>query len=361
MRTPGFLRLVPLLLAGVVAGFGQAASAISPEQLKAWLKQYPDADTNKDGVLSEEEAHAYYARMQAAASKAPPPTLENVPYGPKPRQVFDLWRAPGDRPTGLVIYFYGGGFVSGDKAAVRSMRLVPQCLAAGVSVASVNSRFLSSEVSLRDVLGDAARAVQFLRSRAEEYHLDKTRFAACGNSAGAGTSLWLAFHEDLADPANVDPVLRESTRLVGAVSWDGQYTYDLPQWGGQLGEENRRRFGGIYNSPGLYGLKTEAELMGPIGQRLRAECDFYAMISPDDPPVYVGCGLPNADLTNVNQYLHHPRHSLLVVERCRSVGVPVVAKIPALKVMPAEGEPAHGEPFLFKVLAVAAKPAAPVR
>ena len=42
-----------------------------------------------------------------------------------------------------------------------------------------------------------------------EFNLDKARVAAMGGSAGAGTSLWLAFHDDLADPASPDPVLRE--------------------------------------------------------------------------------------------------------------------------------------------------------
>ena len=356
-----FLRFVCLLVLSASVAFAQA-SAISAEQLKAWLRQYPEADANRDGILSEEEAHAYQAQKLAAASKAPPPTLEHVSYGPHPRHVFDLWQAPGGQPAPLVLYFHGGGFVSGDKAAVRSQRLVQQCLAAGVSVASMNSRFLGPGVTLRDVLGDAARAVQVLRSRAEEYRLDKTRFAACGHSAGAGTSLWLAFHDDLADPQSSDPVQRESTRLKGAVSWDGQFTYDLPQWGEPFGEETRLRFGGFYNSPTIYGLKTDEELRGPAGRRLRAECDFYGMISADDPPVFLGCGLPNTDLNNVNQYLHHPRHSLLLLERCRSFGVPVVAKVPALKLTPGAGDPPHGEPFLLKVLAAAAtSPAAAPR
>ena len=113
-----FLRFVCLLVLSASVAFAQA-SAISAEQLKAWLRQYPEADANRDGILSEEEAHAYQAQKLAAASKAPPPTLEHVSYGPHPRHVFDLWQAPGGQPAPLVLYFHGGGFVSGDKAAVR--------------------------------------------------------------------------------------------------------------------------------------------------------------------------------------------------------------------------------------------------
>jgi acetyl esterase/lipase len=57
---------------------------------------------------------------------------------------------------------------------------------------------------------DGARAVQYLRSRAKEWNLDPARVAATGGSAGAGISLWLAFHADLADPKSKDPVARQS-------------------------------------------------------------------------------------------------------------------------------------------------------
>ena len=44
--------------------------------------------------------------------------------------------------------------------------------------------------------------MQYIRSRAKEWNIDPTRIASYGSSAGAGTSLWLAFHDDLADPGN---------------------------------------------------------------------------------------------------------------------------------------------------------------
>ena len=324
---------------------------ISPEMLQTWLKQYPDADTNKDGVLTETEARVYYARMLAAApSVAPAPTRSNVRYGSDARNVFDFWQAKSDKPTPVVIYIYGGGFVSGDKSVVRTMKLVPQCLNAGVSVVAINYRYLAPGVTLPDVLHDCARAVQFVRSQAAELKIDKTRIASCGNSAGAGTSMWLAFHPDMADPTNVDPVLRESTRLCAAVSWDGQFTYDFPLWGKYLGEDNRQNFGGIYNSPGIYGLKSKDELDSPAGRKLRAECDFYDMISADDPPIYIGCGLKSTAVSDVNQYLHNPRHSQLLYERCRERGVVVVAKIPILGILPAAGDPPYGEALMLKYL-----------
>lgn len=336
---------------------GAQEPAITAEMLADWIKQYPDADADKDGVLTEAEARVYYAKLQAAqgaAAKISPPTQADVSYGPDKRQVLDFWRVSGEKPTALVVYIHGGGFVSGDKSAIRSMKLVQQCLGAGVSVASINYRYLSPTVPLQDVLRDTARAVQFLRAHAREFNIDKSRLAACGHSAGAGSSLWLAFHDDLIDPQSADPVLRESSRLAAAVSWDGQFTYDLPGWANYFGEDNRQKFGGIYNSPGIYGLATLEELDGPEGRRRRSACDFYAMISPDDPPVYLGSGLPSAEITDVNHYLHNPRHSQLVYDRCREQGVTAVAKIPALKILPSPNDPPYGESFLLKHLS--AKP-----
>ena len=52
MNPVKFLRLVLLFVLGGLAACAQEVK-ITPEMLQTWLKQYPEADTNKDGVLSE--------------------------------------------------------------------------------------------------------------------------------------------------------------------------------------------------------------------------------------------------------------------------------------------------------------------
>ena len=47
---------------------------------------------------------------------------------------------------------------------------------------------------------DAARALQFIRTKAEEWKIDSRRIGASGSSTGACSALWLAFHPDLAEP-----------------------------------------------------------------------------------------------------------------------------------------------------------------
>src|SRR5581483_8787345 len=152
-----------------------------------------------------------HAQEKKSGRARPAPDLANVAYGPHERNVLDLWKARADRPTPLVVFIHGGGFRGGSKEAL-SPALLDGLLRSGISVMAINYR-LSPEVTFPAHYLDCARAIQFARSKAKEWNLDPRRVGATGGSAGAGTSLWLGFHDDLADPQAGDPVRRESTRL----------------------------------------------------------------------------------------------------------------------------------------------------
>lgn len=158
---------------------------------------------------------------QAQASPTPKPTAANVPYGTDPRQVLDFWKAPADKPTPLLFYIHGGAWVRYDKSTTYTLRLT-DCLAAGVSLVAINYRYVTAAQAagvkppVKWPLSDAARALQFVRSKAGAWGLDKSRIGATGGSAGGCSSLWLAFHDDMADPTSADPIARESTRLACA-------------------------------------------------------------------------------------------------------------------------------------------------
>jgi len=332
------------------------------ETLKKLLERYPAADTNKDGKLSVEEARAYRAKVagqaatdaqaqqaakagkkakRAAASELPPDRAD-VSYGPHPNNKLDLWLAKSDRPTPLIVFIHGGGFVGGDKSSA-SAAAIKQCLDAGVSFASINYRF-RTEAPINTVLRDSARAIQFLRHQAGELHLDKTRVAAFGGSAGAGTSLWLAFHDDLADPKSEDPVLRESTRLVAAASTGGQATYDILRWRDVLGSDEAMRFYPEATWPAFYGLSTLDEVRGARGKELRADVDMLGLVTADDPPVWLGASDRHDALENKGDTNHSPKHSEAIKKRCDEVGVRCVLKVGN---QPSDGESSPVE-FLLK-------------
>ena len=137
-----------------------------------------------------------------------------------------------------------------------------------------------------------ARAVQFVRSKATEWNIDKTRVAAFGGSAGGFTSLWLAYHDDMADPASSDPVARESTRLLCASGDGAQTTLDpelIHAW-----------IPNLVNVPNLFGVKTK--LPGVPRKMEDALTDRQGLltwineyspmshVSNDDPPVLLVYG-----------------------------------------------------------------------
>jgi acetyl esterase/lipase len=169
--------------------------------------------------------------------KGPAPTAESVPYGKHPRQVLDFYQAKSESVTPVVFAIHGGGWVNGNKDGYAGA--AKRFNDAGISLVAINYRMVPEatekgiEPPVKWPLEDAARALQFVRSKAKEWNLDKTRIGATGGSAGGCSSLWLAFHADMADPKSDDPVARESTRLFCAAVNGPQTTLDpkvLREW-----------------------------------------------------------------------------------------------------------------------------------
>ena len=127
------------------------------------------------------------------------------------------------RPRRCLVSIHGGGFAKGDKSV--SPELLRRCLDSEISVVAITYRFSNQAIAPAQ-FHDSARAIQFIRHKARQWNLDPTRVAATGNSAGAGISLWLGFHDDLADPNSEDPVLRQSSRLTCMSVFNGQTSYD---------------------------------------------------------------------------------------------------------------------------------------
>lgn len=247
------------------------------------------------------------------------PTFADVKYGPHKRNVLDFWQAKSDKPTPVAVYIHGGGFRRGDKNWIHRWYadVLNACLKNGVSVAATHYRFLDS-APLPDIFRDCARAIQFLRFNSAEWNIDKARVAAFGASAGAGASMWLAFHDDIADPDNADPVLRESSRLTVIAGNNCQSTYDWQQWdeivGKSLGGERTESWKS-------YGLKGPDEVDSPKGRKIRADVDLRNLITPDDAPVFLYCKYGKDEPANHAQYVHHPRHSIAIKSKCDEVGV----------------------------------------
>jgi acetyl esterase/lipase len=186
------------------------------------------------------------------ADPLPPPTEANVHYGPDAMQVLDFWKAPSDKPTPVVFCIHGGGWMGGMKSWLDMTYPVDRFRAAGISVVSIEYRRIKplligidavppvtaervahDDPPVRPPLMDAARALQFVRSNAAKWNIDKARIGLAGGSAGGCSSLWLAFHPDMADPTSSDPVARESTRPWCVALMEPQTTLDpqkMEEW-----------------------------------------------------------------------------------------------------------------------------------
>ena len=281
-------------------------------------------DKNRDGVITPAEHKA--ARDQRPARRKRPPVAKpdhaDVKYGPHERNVFDLWLAKSDAPTPLVIYYHGGGFRAGDKRSINRM-LLARLLEGGVSVAAANYR-LSRTAPFPAPMHDSARALQFIRHHAKEYNLDPARVGATGGSAGAGISMWLAFHDDLADPKSGDPVARQSTRLRAAVVYGAQSSYD-PRF-------IRKLFNTRHVHPALipfFGMKSAEDIDSPKFHPLFEEASVINHATADDPPVMLFYPQPNRPLppnSSGGRHIHHPKLGIVLKEKLDRLGVECVLK-----------------------------------
>jgi len=255
------------------------------------------------------------------ATPAIPPTHANVSYGKHERNVLDFWQAKSDKPTPVVICIHGGGWNGGDKSGYYGR--VKTFLDAGISMATINYRLMKQANEEKVVppvkapLDDAARAVQFVRSKAADWNIDKKRIGATGGSAGGASTLWLAFHDDLADPKSSDPVARESTRLYCAAVDGAQTSLDakeLLEW------MPNYTYGA--HAFGLKSIKEMVEQRDKILPWLK-EYSAIELVTKDDPPIglYYG-GVKGAKRgENHPDPTHSPMLGLLLAERLKQAGV----------------------------------------
>jgi hypothetical protein len=287
-------------------------------------------------------------------ARGEPATYANVKYGDHQRNVFDIWLAKSEKPTPLVIFIHGGGFVGGDKSKGWKFKEVLDFLDNGVSFATINYRYYTQDSrGIIASMKDSKRCLQFIRSKSTEWNIDKSRVVCYGASAGAGTSLWLAFHHEMADPNNPDPVLRESTRLTCAGARGAQATYDILQWHKVLNVDSTSETyteDRLKEIAGIFGLSSTSELDSPKAKAIRAELDFLNQMSPDDPPFWIYNAMSGGSLKNRPHIEHYPYHAKALLERARQIGVEAVVWAPKIGIRPVSEEDMVA--FFFRHLGV---------
>jgi len=194
-------------------------------------------------------------------------------------------------------------------------------LAAGISVVSIEYRFVTAarqagvQPPVKWPLEDAARALQFVRSKAAEWHIDPKRIVVSGTSAGGCSSLWLAFHDDLADPKSADLVARESTRPMAVVANQAQTSLDPVQM--------REWLPNIAYGPHAFGLDSFSKFLADR-ERLLPWIKAYSpyhLASADDPPVYLFYSTPPSQKEDAGASIHSANFGVGLHTRLVELGV----------------------------------------
>jgi acetyl esterase len=249
----------------------------------------------------------------------PKPDIADGKYGQYDKNTFDLWKPKSGKPTALVVYIHGGGLASGDKSKISANQLT-QMLKAGLAVMAINYR-LTGEAVFPQHYMDCARAIQYARYNAKEFNINPKLVAATGGSAGGMTSLWIGFHDEMADAKNADPVLRESTRLKAMAVSSAQTT---------LVPEMVEKYVGVlatkyqtYYSGKIFGL-TKEEMNTLKALDLLKQISPLTYLTKDDPPVWAFYSVPDQPLTSDStnsDAIHHPGFGKVLKEEMDKLGI----------------------------------------
>lgn len=243
--------------------------------------------------------------------------LFNEQYGEFERNKFDIILPTNSAPHGLVIYIHGGGFVGGDKKALYKRKAdIKYFIDHNIAVATINYRFRKKEdgLGVRLCLQDVQSAIQYLRFNAVRYNIDKSRVACYGASAGAGSSLYFAFQDDLAVKGDTT-LLGESTRLKCAGAIATQATYDvfrwkkfIPHYKEVLKANKQASYDRGANFYGYPDYKSHRKAVKKAAKSL----DMLDMIDAQDPPIYLMNLLKKVYPKNNNIINHHKSHAIAV-------------------------------------------------
>ncbi len=147
----------------------------------------------------------------------PTPPEADIAYGPDTgcegsdedcggSQTLDIYRSEEPGPNPVIVYFHGGGFVSGDKQDSIS-KYLQAALDDGWDIVSANYRLTTTEGQNQfpAAVNDAKRVVRWVRANAADQDWDPDNVASMGHSSGGNLAAMLAVTSD--EPGLEDPDL----------------------------------------------------------------------------------------------------------------------------------------------------------
>jgi acetyl esterase/lipase len=181
----------------------------------------------------------------------------NVAYGSNTANRLDVYLPAHPRNSPIVVFFYGGGWDSGDKA---SYKFVGAALANAGIIAVLPNYTLYPAAKFPVFMQDAALAVGWTRAHAAAWGGDPAELYVVGHSSGAQIAVLLAL-----DPEYLVQVGGNTRWIRGAVGLAGPYDF-LPFTDAYLND--------------LFGPPSHFPLSQPINY-----------VRADAPPLLLMCGL----------------------------------------------------------------------
>ena len=250
----------------------------------------------------------------------------NESYGEFDRNKFDIIVPKSNAPVPLVIFIHGGGFLYGDKKDFYYRdEDIQYFLENNIAIATINYRFFKPDDSLgvKICISDVKRALQYIKHNNKKYNIDKSLIGSYGISAGAGSSLYLAFHNDMAISGDTS-LLGESTRIKCAGAISTQSTYNVFRWQKiipwmRLVVLLKRKV--FYNAAANFYGFPDYKSFKKYKKDITASLDMLDMINNQSPPVYLMNLLDENFPKNDNVIQHHKKHAIAVSKKFKKYNI----------------------------------------
>jgi acetyl esterase len=136
-----------------------------------------------------------YASLPTDAGGRAARFVKDIPYGPDKRNLLDVYSGNNDPDscTPVLVFFHGGGFISGDKSFHKN---IGNYFASNNVLTVIPSYRLAPEYKWPSGAQDVASVVGWVRHNAAEFGGDPGRIFLMGHSAGAAhVATYLYFNE----------------------------------------------------------------------------------------------------------------------------------------------------------------------
>lgn len=204
--------------------------------------------------------------------------FENISYGQGTRQQLDILLPHAGPLDGIVVFFHGGGFTSGDKSDAYDELLastMQTILNNDVALVSANYTLLTTEGNrgVISALEDGADAIAYVQNHLSDLGIPPNKMVLAGASAGAGIAQWNGFRE------------ATNAQVQGVVALAAQSTYDLYEW--EVVFPGFTLDGLRQSNPFLQALFLQFYGGSEPTQEALDAVDYRSFMDGQDPPLYV--------------------------------------------------------------------------